>query len=136
MGVPIDGLEALGFSHWVCSLSPTAIFTTPHISPSAGQRRQRFGQHKRTAGNVFRRGVLVGPMAIAVVAGNKQHARGRDPRHEQRVVIGATHHRKKLLLMFLAGLGQSLDYRGAQFAGASTFTRSVWIMTCRFADIA
>src|SRR5262249_30774806 len=56
------------------------------------QTRERFGQHKRSLGDRFRRGVFVWTMADTSTAWNEQHRRWRDFRHEEGVMIRAADH--------------------------------------------
>ena len=44
--------------------------------------RQSFSQHQCSSRDILRRSVLVRTMAVSVAAGNEQHCRGRDARHE------------------------------------------------------
>ena len=41
------------------------------------------GEDARAQGDVFRRGVFVGPVADAAAAGDEDHGDGRDPGHER-----------------------------------------------------
>src|SRR5271165_3413453 len=91
------------------------------IRVRAGLRRklgQRFGEHQCSAGNILRRSVLVGTMTEALAAGDEQHTRGRDARHEQRIVIRAADHLQEGRVVLLAGVGEGVDdARGAVGGG-------------------
>src|ERR1700734_1643920 len=54
--------------------------------------RESFGQNYCSLRDGFRRCIFVRAMAHSAATGNKQHCGGRNPRHEERIMIGAADH--------------------------------------------
>src|SRR5258708_22541980 len=68
-----------------------------------GQPCNRLRQHQRTPRNIFRRGILIWPMAVTIPAGDEEYPRRSDPRHHKGLVIIPSHHLEKGQSMLAAG---------------------------------
>src|SRR5260370_26407752 len=71
-----------------------------------GQPCKRLRQHQRTPRNIFRRGILIWPMAVTIPAGDEEHPRRSDPRNEKGIVISPADHLEKGKSMLAAGIGE------------------------------
>ena len=80
---------------------------------SLGQGRKSFGEHNRSADDVFRGSVLIRSVAVSVAAGDKEHGHRSDSRDEERVMIGAAYHGKEIQFVLPAGLGKRFDDCGS-----------------------
>jgi AGZA family xanthine/uracil permease-like MFS transporter len=124
VGAILIGIVAIALAGIPLHLAtwPSHLFSLPHPGGTflkldfrsaaklgLGELRQGghgFGEDQRAAGNVFRGGVFVGAVAVAVAAWDEEHHRGRDARHEKRVVIGAADHFEERKAMRRAGFGE------------------------------